>query len=211
MIKLPRLTHKSQVNTRRLNDIIDRLNSLGQITGGNGIQIAQSNQGVRVWQADSKNKGRPTIFSVYSNADGNGLYNCYKQIIDNGDWDSTSTTDILDNFNTDAIKVFNLGENEVITAWASATDYRKQTIVSNDSDEYRCILGHTSAAASEPGTGGSWETYWTTTVVDHQLSTGDLLLSWQVLDDEGVLRWVGTRAMSIDNLEDMLKDLFDEC
>ena len=45
-------------------------------------------------------------------------------------------------------------------AWATSTNYIANDAVSNDGGSYICTLAHTSAAGSEPGTGGSWATYW---------------------------------------------------
>lgn len=47
-----------------------------------------------------------------------------------------------------------------IGAWATSTAYTLGDGVQNDGSSYICILAHTSGAASEPGTGASWETYW---------------------------------------------------
>lgn len=44
--------------------------------------------------------------------------------------------------------------------WVTSTAYVVGEKVSNDGSSYVCILGHTSGASSEPGTGGSWSTYW---------------------------------------------------
>ena len=49
---------------------------------------------------------------------------------------------------------------EFESAWVTGTAYVADNMVSNDSSNYRCILGHTAGASSEPGTGASWETYW---------------------------------------------------
>lgn len=38
-----------------------------------------------------------------------------------------------------------------------------QSLVTNDGTNYTCILNHVADATNEPGTGGSWETYWTAT------------------------------------------------
>lgn len=47
-------------------------------------------------------------------------------------------------------------------AWASGTVYGSGSLVRNAADDnnYRCRLGHTAAAASEPDVGGSWTDYW---------------------------------------------------
>lgn len=45
-------------------------------------------------------------------------------------------------------------------AWATATAYGANDTVSNGGSSYICVSAHTSDAASEPGVGGSWSTYW---------------------------------------------------
>lgn len=45
-------------------------------------------------------------------------------------------------------------------AWATSTAYTLNDVVSNDGDTYICTAAHTSAAATEPGTGASWTSYW---------------------------------------------------
>lgn len=50
-----------------------------------------------------------------------------------------------------------LGES---SAWATATVYHPSDIVSNDGSYYYCLIAHESAAATEPGTGASYATYW---------------------------------------------------
>lgn len=45
-------------------------------------------------------------------------------------------------------------------AWAAATAYGANDTVSNGGSSYICVSAHTSDAASEPGVGGSWGTYW---------------------------------------------------
>ncbi len=45
-------------------------------------------------------------------------------------------------------------------AWVTSTAYEFGNIVGNDGSSWICILAHTSAAATEPGTGASWQTYW---------------------------------------------------
>lgn len=50
-------------------------------------------------------------------------------------------------------------------AWKTATAYVTGDFVTNEIDDitclYECKSNHTSAAASEPGVGASWTTYWT--------------------------------------------------
>lgn len=46
------------------------------------------------------------------------------------------------------------------TAWVTATVYSAGDKRKNDDVAYVCILGHTSSATDEPGTGATWEAYW---------------------------------------------------
>ncbi|WP_349366789.1 MAG: hypothetical protein ABL311_04700 [Nitratireductor rhodophyticola] len=45
-------------------------------------------------------------------------------------------------------------------AWATATAYDKLAGVENNGSSYICTTAHASDAASEPGVGASWQTYW---------------------------------------------------
>lgn len=45
-------------------------------------------------------------------------------------------------------------------AWVTSTSYNVGDGVSQSGSSYVCILAHTSGAASQPGIGGSWATYW---------------------------------------------------
>lgn len=45
-------------------------------------------------------------------------------------------------------------------AWVLGATYAVWDIITNDGMTYYCKLGHTAAAADEPGTGASWTTCW---------------------------------------------------
>lgn len=45
-------------------------------------------------------------------------------------------------------------------AWATATAYDKLAGVEHDGSSYICTTAHTSSAATEPGVGASWQSYW---------------------------------------------------
>jgi len=154
---------------------------------------------------------RAKIFTVNSNATGNGVYNCYEQDIDADKWNTSNNTDYLDNKNTDAIEVWNIDENKTVYAWGLATYYYKGAITSNGGSEYRSLQVHTSEASNEPGVGGSWASFWTLNLNSHELSSGDLLLAWQIVDDSGTKRWVGTRILSIAHIIDIMKNIFEAC
>lgn len=47
-----------------------------------------------------------------------------------------------------------------ISDWVDATDYFVGNKVLNNSSYYECILDHTSNITNDPGTGGSWPTFW---------------------------------------------------
>ncbi|HAA04324.1 MAG TPA: hypothetical protein DCE18_13195, partial [Syntrophobacteraceae bacterium] len=47
-----------------------------------------------------------------------------------------------------------------VAAWATATAYALNALVSQGGKSYWCKAAHTSSAASKPETGGSWTTYW---------------------------------------------------
>lgn len=53
------------------------------------------------------------------------------------------------------------GLNWINAAWdPNLYAYAVDDALANEGSSYRCILAHNSDPVSEPGTGGSWETYW---------------------------------------------------
>lgn len=44
--------------------------------------------------------------------------------------------------------------------WYTAEAYAENDVVSNGGSVYRCTIGHTSTAGTEPGVGASWQSYW---------------------------------------------------
>lgn len=63
--------------------------------------------------------------------------------------------------------------------WLTATYYRDGNFVTDTAVVYRCILAHTSAAASRPGSGASWATYW---VVSSLLEIAHTFTEAQIAD-----------------------------
>lgn len=51
-------------------------------------------------------------------------------------------------------------EAEGADDWETATGYSRLDVKVNLGWSFVCVLGHTSSAANEPESGGSWETYW---------------------------------------------------
>lgn len=54
--------------------------------------------------------------------------------------------------------------------WAAGTTYAANAYVKASGLIYRCIAGHTSAAATEPGVGASWATVWAQSAI-YQIAT----------------------------------------
>lgn len=52
------------------------------------------------------------------------------------------------------------GWTNEVPDWESGYDYLEMQVVYHDDVLYRCISDHTAAAATEPGTGGSWTDEW---------------------------------------------------
>jgi hypothetical protein len=70
-------------------------------------------------------------------------------------------------------------------SWATATAYVNNATyidaVSHEGNVYFCILSHTSGAASEPGVGASWSTYWHLSVPQAEYETaGEYHNTWEL-------------------------------
>jgi len=55
------------------------------------------------------------------------------------------------------------GKYKVVGAWATATAYLKNQVVTNGGSRWRALLDHTSSATDEPDTGASYTAYWAET------------------------------------------------
>ncbi len=189
--KLRKIERWKDIDSDEINPLIDRINTLSKITASNGIRIATSPLGINLIGSGITGGVRQPrkIFEVRSAATGDGVYNCYEQVLDSTDWTDTA-----------GVNKF----NDRYSAWVIDTDYIAGDHVINDNVQYKCILAHTSAAADEPGTGGNWETYWTVeaevlnllesnAVADYTpaLFMYDKIDAWQIEDDEQKTCWVG--------------------
>ena len=205
----------------KINQIIEAVNAFKGMSGDGIVKVNHTPGGAMVRLdvdalagriAKQTNAGLVTkIFEVQSNSTVNGVYNCFEQLIDSTKWDTSNNTDYLDDRDDISIQVWNVDENKNVFAWVIATYYYKGAIVSNGGTEYRSKVVHVSEASNEPGVGGSWTDFWTVNINNHELSSGDLIIAWQVKDDSGVGRWVGTRILSIAHIIDMLKNIFEAC
>jgi hypothetical protein len=80
-------------------------------------------------------------------------------------------------------------------AWQSGVAYALDTVVGNDGNAYLCTAAHTSALATEPGTGASWETVWK---LSSAAASGDVTGPASSTDN-AIVRFDGTTGKVIQN------------
>ena len=138
-------------------------------------------EGSWLWKVVSKEAGGDEQDSVYI---------CSHQKLDN--WG-----------NTDGSAKYTNGYD--YSAWETATEYTRESYVENDGEIYWCVKAHTSGAVTEPGTGGSWTTYWRKaqgwilniyendplSAYSPALAKGDLMIAHPVIDADDSNRWMG--------------------
>lgn len=85
-------------------------------------------------------------------------------------------------------------------AWLTATAYVLNDAVENDGSSYICTQAHTSGAGSEPGTGGSWTSYWDVIAAKGAdgAGTGDVVGPASATDS-GFARFDGTTGKLLKN------------
>jgi len=93
------------------------------------------------------------IFEIQSEADGDGVYNCYEQALDAEQWDDTNGDEKFKNKDDEPteVDILNLAEYDPAAIYSA------------------------------------------------QLSTGDLLAAWQMVDDDKTSRWVGVALSPANN------------
>jgi len=81
---------------------------------------------------------------------------------------------------------------EVQGPWATSTSYSYRDLVYHNGNSYVATSSHTSAAATEPGTGASWATKWTLALAApiNDAGTGSTTELWSIdkLEDELALK-----------------------
>lgn len=102
---------KKRVKPSDLNALIDRVNVLSKITGSGGTVITTGPTGINIKAGSTGLLTSGKIYEIQSTGTGDGIYNCYEQVIDKSDWDETGGTDKLDDKNTTSIEVWNMLEN----------------------------------------------------------------------------------------------------
>ena len=107
---------KKRLTGRDLDPIIDRLNLLSRIQGIGGTQVISGPTGVQVKGGGGGESSPMKIFEVQSAATGDGVYNCYEQILDGSDWVSTTTVDKVGDKDAVSVEVMNAMENYTIVS-----------------------------------------------------------------------------------------------
>jgi len=82
------------------------------------------------------------IFAVQSEAAGDGIYNCYEQMLDATEWDDTAGDPKFDDLNTTSVEVLNLAENNpesTYVAHLAAGDFIAAWQKKDDEDNKRWV------------------------------------------------------------------------
>lgn len=131
------------------------LSDISNITGSESNAISTMNSNNEAIEAAIKNTlsrdgTSPNTMSADIDLNGNDLLNV-----------GTLDTDTLKIEGT-AVTTSTLAQAPFVSEgnWVTATSYSKFDFVDNNGSSYVCRVAHTSASESEPGTGGSWTTYW---------------------------------------------------
>ncbi len=146
---LPKLPgHKKRLSGKDLNVFIDRINLLSRVTGYGGTQVIAGPTGIQIRGGSGGVNSTTRIYRVQDTATGDGVYECFEQLVDSTDW--LSTTNLIDKVvdkDSVTVEVWNAYENFIYTPYAEA------------------------------------------------LFANDLMVGWQVNDDEGNIRVVGIPAI----------------
>ncbi len=109
--RLKKLESWQKPSFKDYNLLVDRLNSLSKITTNAGGSVTTSLAGVHLRMPNPTTI--LTIFEVQAVASplGDGIYNCYRQKLDATEWKDTDGDDRFDDYDTTAVEVFNLLQN----------------------------------------------------------------------------------------------------
>ncbi|KKN11662.1 hypothetical protein LCGC14_1024140 [marine sediment metagenome] len=187
--KFKHYSKNDRVSASDLNAVRNVVAKLARSAPATGITDSTGNIASRRRPYDKTEK--LFLWKVVSvGSEGDGVYICSHQRLDN--WNaSDGSVKHANRFN--------------YSAWLTATAYTRTSYVENDGEIYWCVLAHTSGASTEPGTGGSWTTYWRSTqgkifniyendppaAYSRALAKGDLMVALPVLDADGSGRWMG--------------------
>jgi hypothetical protein len=118
---------KKHVTPKDLDELYDRVNLLSTMTGVAGTQVTTSPAGITI-KGGGQGGGRAKLYEVQSSATGDGVYNCYEQLIDATDWTSTTEVDKVVDKNTTSVEVWNAVENYIYTPFAEALNATSRMI-----------------------------------------------------------------------------------
>lgn len=127
---------KRQLDTQKtIDDLIKRVNVLSKISGRNGIKVVEGSSGIQLLGGGVGGGVNIKIFRVVSADTGDGIYNCFEQVLDATDWDDTDGANKFVDKDTVNVEVLNLAEfnpeptyvahlvaNDLISAWKEIDD-----------------------------------------------------------------------------------------
>lgn len=142
MESIPRITSQQQINPRLLNRIAESLNGIGRMTATGGIQLSKGRSAWMLTGATGDVTKSMHIFEVQSEAAGDGIYNCYEQLLDATEWADTAGDPKFDDKNTTSVEVLNLAEFDPeadYTAMLSAGDMLAAWRMTDDEGNKRWV------------------------------------------------------------------------
>ncbi len=111
--KLPRW--KKRLAASDIDALVERVNVLSRIAGIGGTKVYTGPTGVHIKGGGGEGGTKAKMYEVQSAATGDGVYNCYEQLVDATDWTSTTEVDKLVDKDATSVAVFNLMENYCYT------------------------------------------------------------------------------------------------
>jgi len=131
--------NKDRVSASQYNRLVDLVTKMSKSLMTNGIM---DSSGFITRRQPLISAISLKIFEVQSEADGDGIYNCYKQTLDATEWDDTTGSPKFDDENTTSVEVLNLAEydpDEDYTAALSANDLLAAWQMTDDEGTKRWI------------------------------------------------------------------------
>ncbi len=99
---------KDKLSAKEYNQLVDLTSKMARSDIANSFA---DSSGFSKRDSGTGSAMRPKLFEVQSEATGDGIYNCYEQIIDATDWTAQSSQDKLYTLSSINVEVFNLLEN----------------------------------------------------------------------------------------------------
>jgi hypothetical protein len=115
---------------RTISELVNRVNLLSKISGSGSVRVNSGVGGIQIIGESSARTNTSStattgttdirVFQVQGNGGvGDGVYNCYEQVLDATEWDDTAGDDKFDELNTTGVEVLNLLENNPQSTYAA--------------------------------------------------------------------------------------------